>query len=185
MKLMKKRVPELTEDNWQHFGKEWLHSETYEEDGVEYTDNKTQVVDPKDDVSGCVFANRPDFKNGAGCALHAEALKRGENPMDWKPEICWHMPLDVDYHEDANLHILRQYYWAKDEYDWFCAHDDSNWSSENPVYQTMSGELERLIGKVYGDPEAYKKIKELLDNLWQQNQKKPIKKRIPVTVVFD
>jgi len=181
VELMKRRVPELNQQNWQNYTENWLHSEINEDDGE--TDYKTAIVDPNDSISGCVFANRPGFSAGTGCALHTEALKRGENPMDWKPEICWHMPLDVDFYEDANLHILRQYHWEEGIYDWFCAHDDENWCGENPIYQTMSAELERMIG-LYGDKTAYPQIKALLDEVWRQNQQKPIKRRIPVTVVL-
>lgn len=181
-KLLALRVPELTADTWQHFRNEWMEVGESQDDDVVV--HKTAVVDKTSDISGCVFANRPGFAAGVGCALHAEALRRNENPMDWKPEICWHMPLDVDYIEDANIHILRQYYWAEDEYDWFCAHDDANWVGESPIYQTMGKELERMIG-LYGDKDAYPKIKSLLDSVWEQHHQTPIKKRIPVTVVFD
>lgn len=180
--LMKRRVPELNPQNWQNYTENWMISEINEDDGE--LDYKTAVANPDDDISGCVFANRPGFAAGTGCALHAEALRRGENPMDWKPEICWHMPLEVDFQESANLHILRQYHWAEGIYDWFCAHDDANWCGENPIYQTMAPELERLVG-LYGDETAYPQIKALLDEIWRQNHKQPTKKRIPVTVAFN
>ena len=35
----------------------------------------------------CIFHNRIDHAGGTGCALHVAALRRGENPMDWKPQI--------------------------------------------------------------------------------------------------
>ena len=47
----------------------------------------------------CIFHNRVDHPGGAGCALHVAALRRGENPMDWKPRICWQVPLFFDIDE--------------------------------------------------------------------------------------
>jgi hypothetical protein len=174
-------VQQLNKDNWQHYTENWLITHEDEDGEITY---KTATVDPNNDVSGCIFANEPGFAAGTGCSLHTEALRRGETPLDWKPEICWHMPLDVQYMEDANLHILRQYHWEQDIYDWFCEYDDTNWIGDKPVYQTMSAELEKLVN-LYGDKTAYPKIKELLDEVWRQNRKEPIRKRIPVTVVFD
>ena len=41
----------------------------------------------------CIFLNRPGFHTGPGCALHVAALNRDERPLDWKPEVCWQLPL--------------------------------------------------------------------------------------------
>ena len=45
----------------------------------------------------CIFLNRPGFEGGAGCALHLAALANGESPIDWKPSVCWQLPLRVDW----------------------------------------------------------------------------------------
>ena len=52
----------------------------------------TRVVD-----GACVFLNRPGFAGGEGCALHLAALDAGESPIDWKPSVCWQLPLRVDW----------------------------------------------------------------------------------------
>src|SRR3979411_465396 len=41
---------------------------------------QTRIVD-----GACIFLNRPGFAGGAGCALHAAALRRGERPLGLKP----------------------------------------------------------------------------------------------------
>src|SRR5262245_6128537 len=41
----------------------------------------------------CSFLNRPGFPGGPGCALHRAALEAGERPLDWKPDVCWQLPL--------------------------------------------------------------------------------------------
>ncbi len=52
----------------------------------------TRVVD-----GACIFLNRPGFPGGAGCALHLAALAAGEPPIDWKPSVCWQLPIKVDW----------------------------------------------------------------------------------------
>ena len=39
----------------------------------------------------------PGFAGGAGCALHLAALDAGESPIDWKPSVCWQLPIQVDW----------------------------------------------------------------------------------------
>ena len=51
-------------------------------------DTVSRLVD-----GACIFLNRPGFHSGPGCALHLAALNRGERPLDWKPEVCWQLPL--------------------------------------------------------------------------------------------
>ncbi len=53
---------------------------------------RTRVVD-----GACVFLNRPGFEGGEGCALHVAALAAGESPTEWKPSVCWQLPLRVDW----------------------------------------------------------------------------------------
>jgi hypothetical protein len=52
----------------------------------------TRVVD-----GACIFLNRPGFSGGAGCALHLAALDADERPQDWKPAVCWQLPIKVDW----------------------------------------------------------------------------------------
>ena len=56
------------------------------------SNNNTRVVN-----GGCIFLNRPGFAGGAGCALHLAALDAGESPLDWKPSVCWQLPIKVDW----------------------------------------------------------------------------------------
>ena len=50
----------------------------------------------------CIFLNRPGFAGGAGCALHLAALDAGESPIDWKPSVCWQLPIKVDWEPRAD-----------------------------------------------------------------------------------
>jgi hypothetical protein len=54
----------------------------------------TRVVD-----GACIFLNRPGFAGGEGCALHLAALEFDESPTEWKPSVCWQLPLRIDWTE--------------------------------------------------------------------------------------
>src|SRR6185295_1825057 len=56
------------------------------------TRTNTRVVD-----GACIFLNRPGFEGGAGCALHLAALDADERPIEWKPSVCWQLPLRVEW----------------------------------------------------------------------------------------
>lgn len=53
---------------------------------------RTRVID-----GACIFLNRPGFAGGQGCALHIAALADGDSPTEWKPSVCWQLPLRVDW----------------------------------------------------------------------------------------
>ena len=74
----------LTPEQWQYHGIDSVFGDPERA--------HTRVVD-----GACVFLNRPDFARGAGCALHVAALDAGESPTEWKPSVCWQLPLRVDW----------------------------------------------------------------------------------------
>jgi hypothetical protein len=72
----------------------------------------TRVVD-----GACIFLNRPGFPGGEGCALHIAALAADESPTDWKPSVCWQLPLRVDWREvDADTEIATVRRWARSDW---------------------------------------------------------------------
>src|SRR5262245_249764 len=44
----------------------------------------------------CIFLNDADFRGGGGCALHAQALRDGVHPLEYKPDVCWQLPIRRD-----------------------------------------------------------------------------------------
>ena len=103
-------VAELGEDEWQHHpgrgrrgDKEPSRLSAWTE--LEDDARKTKVVD-----GACIFLNRPDFAGGAGCALHLAAVDADEPPIEWKPSVCWQLPLRVEWEpladgrEQATVH---------------------------------------------------------------------------------
>ena len=188
VELLEKRVPMLTKwqrpelkDRW----KEKVHEKNRFGIKKREYETKTAIQDPKDSVSGCVFANDVGYKDGAGCALHIEALSRGESPIDWKPSICWEMPLVIEEVEELDAKIVHMYHWTVEDYPWFCSHDEISWVSDKPVYQTMAKELEAML-KQWDDPEAYELIKNVCDQAFEQSAQwrgvKKFTRPVPVTL---
>ena len=86
-------------------------------------DTVTRLVD-----GACIFLNRPGFPGGPGCALHRAALEAGERFMDWKPEVCWQLPLrriddtDVYGHVTSTVREWKRRDWGEggQEFHWWC-----------------------------------------------------------------
>lgn len=101
----------------------------------------------------CVFLNRPDFPGGAGCALHVGALAAGERPMDWKPDVCWQVPVRLEEHTDQHGHVtstLREWKrrdWgdAGHEFHWWCTDDKLAFVGKKAVYQELKDEISELV----------------------------------------
>lgn len=103
----------------------------------------------------CIFLNRADFAGGPGCALHAAALARGERPLDWKPSVCWQVPIRLDVHEDDYGHqtvLVRAWQrrdWGPggDDFHWWCIEESAAYSGPDPVYRSAREELSELVGE--------------------------------------
>ena len=110
----------------------------------------TRLVD-----GACIFLNRPGFEGGVGCALHIAALAAGERPLDWKPNVCWQVPIRLEHTTDDNGHVtsrLREWKrrdWGEGgaEFHWWCTEAPEAFSAENPVYVTSRDEIVELIGQ--------------------------------------
>lgn len=104
LKRIRGRVRELTDEDWQNrrvalarggrdpwgkarFNRDSVHTRLYR--------------------GACIFHNRVGHPGGPGCALHVAALRRGENPMDWKPRICWQVPLFFDIDDKTKTTTVR------------------------------------------------------------------------------
>lgn len=117
---------------------------------------RTRVVD-----GACIFLNRPGFDGGDGCALHLAALDAGESPVDWKPSVCWQLPLHVDYQlaDDADpdgpeIATVRR--WGREQWGetgdtmaWCCterADGGEAYVGESRVIDSMADELTAIVG---------------------------------------
>lgn len=115
------------------------------------TRSNTRVVE-----GACIFHNRPGFAGGEGCALHLAALEDGENPLEYKPTICWQAPLKVDVAADGTktLRPWKRHDWAGgDAMAWCCTNADgpdaelaSAFVGDQPVAESLHAELRGIVG---------------------------------------
>jgi hypothetical protein len=134
----------LSPDHFEH------HAEAAA-DGIFRDDARThtRVVD-----GACIFLNRPGFSGGAGCALHLAAIESDESPMEWKPSVCWQLPIKVDWlsgEGDTEVATVRG--WTRRDWGeegktmaWCCTEGSLAYVSDRPVVETLGDELEAIVG---------------------------------------
>jgi hypothetical protein len=112
----------------------------------------TRVVD-----GACIFLNRPGFAGGDGCALHIAALEDGESPTEWKPSVCWQLPLRIDWQEiDDTTESATVRRWTRADWGdhgrtmaWCCterADGGEAYSGDERVIDSMADSLIALAG---------------------------------------
>lgn len=108
----------------------------------------TRVVD-----GGCIFLNRPGFAGGPGCALHRSAVALGEHPVEWKPYVCWQLPLRREEQtvDGRAVSVLRRWSsadWGSDgaHLTWWCTEADEAFDSAEPVWRSLAYELRAIVG---------------------------------------
>ncbi len=109
----------------------------------------TRVVD-----GACIFLNRPGFTGGAGCALHLAAVESGESPLEWKPEVCWQLPIKIDWatgpdgREIASVHRWTRSDWGEqgEEMAWCCTEGELAYVGDEPVIDSLREELTEVVG---------------------------------------
>ena len=139
----------LTPEQWQH------HDVGHRKAGPTKVNKageiKSRLVD-----GACIFLNRPGFEGGIGCALHTAALQAGERPLDWKPQVCWQLPLRLEDHiEDGDGHVtstLREWKrrdWGEGgaEFHWWCTESPDAFVDRAPVYETLRDEIIEMVGQ--------------------------------------
>jgi hypothetical protein len=114
----------------------------------------TRLVD-----DACIFLNRPGFAGGVGCALHIAALEAGERPLDWKPNVCWQVPIRLEHSTDENGHVTsRLRDWKRRDwgdggadFHWWCTEAPEAYVGRLPVYVSARDEIVELVGQVVYD----------------------------------
>jgi len=118
----------------------------------------TRVVE-----GACIFLNRPGFAGGAGCALHLAAVEAGESPVEWKPSVCWQLPIRVDWEPGATdpddpdgapgpeVATVRR--WTRKDWGvvgetmaWCCTEGPKAYVGERPVIESLAAELQGVVG---------------------------------------
>jgi hypothetical protein len=141
--------------------KEWEHAEAGRREGISEDDElegeparRTRTVD-----GACVFLNRPGFSGGAGCALHAMALRTGQHPLETKPDVCWQLPVRrtqdwVDRPDETRVLVTSigefdRRGWGPGGADlhWWCTSSPDAHVGAEPLYLSYGPELTALIGE--------------------------------------
>jgi hypothetical protein len=110
----------------------------------------TRVTD-----GACIFLNRPGFAGGAGCALHLAAIDADESPIDWKPSVCWQLPIKVDWTEGPDdTEVATLHRWTRSDWGpegetmaWCCTEGSLAYVGDRPVIDSLGAELEAVVGK--------------------------------------
>ena len=117
----------------------------------------TRLVE-HDGVEACIFLNRPGFEGGAGCALHIAALEADERPLDWKPSVCWQVPIRLEHSTDESGHLtsrLREWKrrdWGEGgaDFGWWCTDTADAFVGAEPLYVSAKDDIVELVGaRVY------------------------------------
>ena len=106
-------------------------------------------------AGACIFLNSPAFPGGAGCALHVAAARFGESPIDWKPSVCWQLPLHVDWVErDEHTEIATIRGWSRADWGaegetmgWCCTEEPETHVGDRPVVESLADELVAIVGE--------------------------------------
>lgn len=118
-------------------------------------DMRTESGKTRIHEGACIFANRNKRGEGYGCSLHGEAMRRGENYIDWKPEICWAIPHDVEEDDDEECTYLSRHEavdWGEGDWnplDYWCVEDKAAYDAHagTPVFMRD----EDILRKLWGD----------------------------------
>lgn len=127
------------------------HHAAASEGGVfgDFNRANTRVID-----GACIFLNRPGFAGGAGCALHLAALDSGESPIDFKPSVCWQLPIKVDWETgDDGTEVATVRGWTRGDWGpegetmaWCCTEGTRAYVGDRSVVDAMAEELDAIVG---------------------------------------
>ena len=116
-----------------------------EENGIYEDERRTRTITVDD---ACVFLNRVGFPAGSGCALHLQAVRDGDRPIDVKPSVCWQLPLITRHHGDGTATLRR---WGRDDRGeagpamaWCCTEGDNAQVGTEPTAEFLADELQAL-----------------------------------------
>ena len=154
-KRVRSAAKKLTPQTWQHYRRGFKNYT--EMDTIDGESPARRTATRPD--GPCVFLNEDGFPGGAGCALHAQALRDGVHPLEYKPDVCWQLPVRreqewIDRPDETQ--ILRTTIaefdrrgWGEGghDLDWYCTSSPEAHVGGEPMYLSYSAELIALIGE--------------------------------------
>lgn len=173
-KRVRGAVRRLSRDTWQHYRRgfeQWTELDTI--DG-ESPARRTAL---RTEGGPCVFHNDPDFPGGYGCALHHQAVRDGVHPLEYKPDVCWQLPVRRDQEwitrqDDTEIlfTVLGEFDrrgWGSGGHDhhWWCTSGPEGHQGAQRLYESYRPELIALIGEP-----AYERLAQLCTARLAQGQ---------------
>lgn len=149
-----KSVKLLTAQDWQFIDKGLGKKGYVEEDDLD----DEPAVRTRRYKGACIFLNRPGFDGGIGCALHSMALRKGIEPLEVKPDVCWQLPIrrtqewvDRPNGEQVLKTTITEYDrrgWGEggEDLSWYCSGSPDAHVGAKPVWQSYAPELTELLG---------------------------------------
>ncbi len=174
----------LTPQTWQHYRRGFKN---YTEVDTIDGSNPARRTATRDG-GPCVFLNDADFAGGGGCALHGQALRDGRHPLEYKPDVCWQLPVRRDQEwvkrpDDTKILVstiaeFDRRGWGSGGHDlhWWCTSSPDAHVGGEPLYLSYGPELTALLGE-----QAYQRLAELCATRLAQGQIAPH----PATVAAD
>jgi len=164
-KRVRAAAKRLTPATWQHYRRGFTsYTEMDTVDGKKPA--RRTATQPGD--GPCIFLNDLDFPGGGGCALHAQALRDGVHPLEYKPDVCWQLPIRRDQEwskrPDGTKILVstvaefdrRGWGSGGHDLDWWCTSSPEAHVGTEPMYLSYAAELTALIGEP-----AYERLAEL------------------------
>ncbi|MFD3592760.1 hypothetical protein ACFWU5_08520 [Nocardia sp. NPDC058640] len=152
-------VKMLTPDDWQLMGEATENGKVVKKGYLELDELEDEPALRTRRFDGaCIFLNRPGFAAGPGCALHIMAVRKGIEPLEVKPDVCWQLPIrrTQDWVERPDgVQILRTVVTEYDrrgwgpgglDLDWYCTGSPDAHVGTKPVWQSYGPELRELLG---------------------------------------
>ncbi|WP_372462147.1 hypothetical protein [Nocardia rosealba] len=152
-------VKQLTPQDWQLMGEATENGKVVKKGYLELDELEDEPALRTRRFDGaCIFLNRPGFAAGAGCALHIMAVRKGIEPLEVKPDVCWQLPIrrTQDWVERPDgEQILRTVVTEYDrrgwgpgglDLDWYCTGSPDAHVGAKPVWQSYAPELRELLG---------------------------------------
>ena len=100
------------------------------------------------------LSQQPRFRRRPRLCAPLGRASRGVNPLTYKPEVCWQLPLRREDQVEDDGHVvstIRQWdrrHWGKggEEFHWWCTQDPEAFVGTKPVYEEMEAELTEMVG---------------------------------------
>ncbi|MCZ4582756.1 hypothetical protein O4328_03470 [Rhodococcus opacus] len=155
LEKLNRSVKMLTPADWQFMEKGLGKKGYVEEDDLE----DEPALRTRRYQGACIFLNRPGFEGGVGCALHSMALKRGIEPLEVKPDVCWQLPIrrtqewverpDGEQILKTTVSEYDRRGWGEggSDLDWYCSGSPDAHVGAKAVWQSYAPELTELLGK--------------------------------------